>query len=181
MRLSIDPGVWELGWCASFGHRAVLAGCSKIPKANRARDPDLIAVAAQHGEHIRRMLALGGWILEFNHGSTIWVESMELRATDGLAVSRDLMNVQTVGVALACLLCGRAGTAKAVPVSTWKGSVPKSIHHPRILAALDPNERRIVDAACKAAGKTNAKEVLDAVGIFLHSVRRIDKSGAPRT
>lgn len=168
--IAIDPGVWALGWCAGGARTVRRAGCSKVPRSTGFDTGTLVTV---HTNQISQAI-----LDEINPSAIVYAESMELRPSDGLAVARDLMRVQSVGVGVGARF--DVGL-NLIPVSTWKGSVPKSVHHPRILAALDVNERRIVDAACKAAGKANTKEVLDAVGIFLYSVGRIDKAGAPRT
>ena len=47
--------------------------------------------------------------------------------------------------------------------STWKGQVPKDIHHPRIRAKLDSAELALLDGL----NKGQLKDILDAVGIGL--------------
>lgn len=54
----------------------------------------------------------------------------------------------------------------------WKGSVPKDIHHPRIMAALLPCERRVVAEATRRVAKGKRHNVLDACGIALWAVGR---------
>jgi hypothetical protein len=66
----------------------------------------------------------------------------------------------------------------------WKGSVPKAIHHERVLAKLSDAERAVVDQAM-ARGRSDASQaqakrvargkrhnVLDAVGLGLFGVGR---------
>jgi hypothetical protein len=87
--------------------------------------------------------------------------------------AQDLIDVQTVG----CLTASRVASQVVLRrPADWKSNISKEYHHPRILDALDPAERRIVEAAAKAAGR-NAKEVLDASGILLQYLKRIDKDG----
>jgi hypothetical protein len=51
----------------------------------------------------------------------------------------------------------------------WKGSVPKNIHQPRILAALTPEERALIPDL----PKTKLHNAIDAVGLFLWACGRM--------
>lgn len=159
MILAIDPGVRNLGW-AIGGSRLRAAGNSRV-----AKDLDLYAASREH------VSALPGYT------SIIALESMVHRQRDPRSQPQDLMDVQTVG----CLVAGMLlhDSVLLLTPSEWKGSVPKAVHHSRLLAVLDAGERSIVDAACSLAG-ANAKEVLDAVGIWLFASNRINRSGGPR-
>ncbi len=109
------------------------------------------------------------WPRAFVPGATVVVEIPESRGGRTRATTDDLIKL--------ALRAGEAsGFARAalcivvqVKPSEWKGSVPKAIHHKRILAQLDDAERAIV------AGAT--KDVLDAVGLGIwyltsHGIRR---------
>jgi len=65
----------------------------------------------------------------------------------------------------------RAGcTVELVEPHMWKGSVPKAIHHRRLLAALTSDERAVFDSA--PGTKTQKGNTLDAVGIGLWRLGR---------
>jgi hypothetical protein len=49
--------------------------------------------------------------------------------------------------------------------TTWKGQVPKNVHHPRIKAALNLSEKVIADRAVGVVGERKGENVLDAVGL----------------
>jgi hypothetical protein len=65
---------------------------------------------------------------------------------------------------------GEGADVRLVTPMQWKGAVPKSIHHPRILASLEATERTILhDVKCAA---TSMHNVIDAIGIGLFAVGR---------
>lgn len=59
---------------------------------------------------------------------------------------------------------------------TWKGQVPKEIHHGRILAQLDPAEVKVLEPHRKRFTKTNPHgldhNMLDAIGLGLWFLQR---------
>jgi hypothetical protein len=154
--IAIDPGTRNLGWARSTGGRITAAGCSRAPAG------DLGALAAIHASHIGRGSA-----------RVAVVESMTY-ARDRPTTPQTLIDVQTVG----CLVAAAVGAVVVLRrPDEWKTAVPKEIHHPRILAALDTSEVRIVQAALEGVPRTNEKEILDAVGILLHTLKRTSKTG----
>lgn len=158
-RVAIDAGVKALGWARGDASRITAAGCS------RTRESLTVDEAADL--HSRAI----GW----GSATRVVLETMHW---DGrrMTTVNDLLNVQAVG----CIVAARVGCVVVTRAPhDWKAQIPKEIHHPRILDALDAGERRVVDEAVARAG-TNAKEVLDAVGIWLHDAGRINKSGGPR-
>lgn len=156
--IAIDPGVRALGWCVG-DTRIQAAGCSIVPSGA------LHMMAQEHAGHI-------AW-----RTFRVIVESME---ANGARVSpQDLIDVQTVGLLTAARLTD-FGEIIPIPPSEWKGSVPKDIHQPRFLSALDPQEAAIVKEAAHKAGKTHAKEVWDAVGLYLFHVGRTRRDGMPK-
>jgi len=60
---------------------------------------------------------------------------------------------------------------------TWKGNVPKDIHHARVLAALDEQERGVLAPRARRVTKTNPHgfdhNMLDAVGLGLWFLQRL--------
>lgn len=109
---------------------------------------------------------------------TVYLESMEVRGTGSKTPPADLVAVEGRGNLFAGYL--RPKRLVTLTPTTWKGSVPKVIHHPRILHELASAEAAILDRAIKAAPKTNAKEILDAVGLGLYGLGRTHRGGVSR-
>ncbi len=159
--LSIDPGVRNLG-AAAWGADGELLGalCSRQPTTTLG----LGALAYRHVQEITE--AIGGpWDLGIME-SMVWTG---VRAT----TPQDLIDVQTVG---ALVVASLASEWQLLPPSLWKATIPKEIHHERILAGLTARERAIATTAAARAGAC-AKEVLDAIGIGLYALGRTDRSG----
>ncbi len=155
--LGIDPGTRALGWARAKDGKITHAGLSRAPQ---------IASLAECAEYHARAIGLGSTL-------RVALESMTYRGVH----SQDLLDVQTVG----CLVAARvAPTVILYPPSEWKGTIPKAQHHLRILESLEYSERGIVNLAVQSAGKTHAKEVLDAVGILLYAMSRTNRTGARR-
>ena len=102
-------------------------------------------------------------------------EAMVWRPNDRKSQPNDLLAVTrtTAHVAVAC----RVGAIRDVPASEWKGNLAKEIHHARIDLCLDEREREIVRLALASTTAGHAKEVLDAVGIWLYYAGRTDRAG----
>lgn len=54
---------------------------------------------------------------------------------------------------------------------TWKGSVPKHIHHPRILAALSPLEQDVVSVCGKGISIKKIEDMMDSIGLAQYAKR----------
>lgn len=63
----------------------------------------------------------------------------------------------------------------AVRPREWKGTVPKDVHHARVLKALDDHEKLIVEASAPPSLRHN---VFDAVGIGLWWLKKQGIRGA---
>lgn len=66
--------------------------------------------------------------------------------------------------------CG--ATVELVLPATWKGQIPKDIHHRRILGLLAPTEKTRLDACLSGVAAGIRHNVLDAVGLGLWFLRR---------
>ncbi len=180
--VAIDPGVWAMGWAIFRDRVLVSAGCSKL---GHAIGWDHAALACGHANEISRAIwdAKGemAWGRNVHHDSAgvrLVLEHMVARGPEAPQRPDDLISVMAVG----CLTAARLGhVSKTYTAQTWKGSVPKDVHHPRIRAALKPAELDLAADASVAAGKTNAKEVWDAIGIGLFDLGRIDSKGEKRS
>ncbi len=174
MIVAIDPGTRHLGWAVSdlAGRALRYSGCSDAPTAL-----DLDAAAALHATTIQRAVGL---VERASGGGAyprplVFLESMRY-ARDRATTPQTLLDVQTVG----CLTAATVGPVRLVPPERWKGSTPKMIFHERMIGALDEIERGFLRIALLNTRASNHKEVLDAVGIFLYSVDRVDSAGTPR-
>lgn len=167
--ISIDPGTKALGAAWWGGGLLLGATVSRVPQTR-----DLSLAATQHVINLR-MFALERGL--HHSGGPVAVESMEWTGGARATTVADLLNVQTVG----CIVAASMGLAVTLqPVSEWKGPIAKDRHHERNRGVLSPAELLILDAAAHAAGKTHAKEVLDAVGIGLYTLGRTGRHGAAR-
>lgn len=66
-------------------------------------------------------------------------------------------------------------TATLVRPTEWKGSVPKRIHQPRILCALNEEECEHLNDVLSMHAKTKGHNIVDAVGIGLHYLGRLSR------
>lgn len=166
--ISIDPGKHVCGW-------ALWSVCTD----DHALERDLIACGIW-GPRVGDLILppplgdlTGCAVIE-----AVYLESMEIRGTGSKTPPADLLAVEGAGHLFAGLL--RPRKLVTWTATAWKGSVPKDIHHPRIRHELRPDETQILDLAIKAAPRTNAKEILDAVGIGLYGLGRTTRGGVSR-
>lgn len=86
----------------------------------------------------------------------------------------DLLDVVAVGAA--CAVALRPWELQTVYPSEWKGTVKKSVMLERIRKALSPEEL----ARCEFTNKSDDEDLLDAVGIGLWRLGRLNKKVYPR-
>ncbi len=163
-RLYIDPGTSALG-LAEFTDRVLT---SAIVSKTRLRGiEDRISA---HWRNARIAMSLA---------DVAAVEHMQYRPTD--STPQDLIDVQAVGCAVAGLL---ADSVRLIKPSEWKGTVPKPIHHARLVGVLSAEERAVLgdvaERALRRSTRGHDKEVLDAVGIGLYDLGRTNRSGGER-
>ncbi len=67
-----------------------------------------------------------------------------------------------------------------IPVSKWKGSINKTVHHGRILKALAEHERAVIPRVrvTKKNPLGHDNNTLDAIGLGLFALNRMRKGGA---
>jgi len=143
--VAVDPGIKTLGYAEFRGGRLVDVGLSRA-KGTLGE----CALA-----HVARV--------PDPPGARRVCERMTTRGRKMRFAHQDLMDVSVVAGAM------RAHTYYAP--SDWKGAVPKEIHQPRILAALDDEEKAMVERVKPAKLRHNA---IDAVGIGLYALGRMD-------
>ena len=161
--VGIDPGTRALGACLFQDGRLVSA------RASVARGIGALpSLVAYHAGNLRDY---AGKCPE------VAIELMRWRPKDPRSQANDLIDVQTVGMVVAGSCRNRI---HLYPATTWKGSVPKPVHHKRIREALELEEARILDAALSVAPARHRKEILDALGIGLFHLKRTNRSGIRR-
>lgn len=149
--LAIDPGVKNLGWAAF--DRCCLRACG----LSRATAP------AQHAENVHE-----GWPC-MRAPMEVVLEQMTTRG--GTAIrAEDLLRVSEVGAFVAGSM--RPAVFRLVPVMAWKGSIPKDIHHRRVLAVLRGVEQVRLNRDLEKIPKSLQHNVIDAVGLGLYGVGR---------
>lgn len=153
--VSIDPGKHVCGW-ALWADRDLVDAGIWAPRAGDLILPPPLGIQAQ----------------------IVYLEAMEIRGTKSKTPPVDLLAVEGAGHLFAGLL--RPRRLVTWTATTWKGGVPKETHHARIRHAFEPAETAILERAIKAAPRTNAKEILDAVGIGLYGLGRTTRGGTSR-
>ena len=142
----------------------------------RAKSPTVPEAAYLHAETVRRAIdPICGSVRPL-----VITESMVHARDRNGSVAQDLIDLSIVGAYVAGSVCGVARRPQFVTANTWKGSVPKEIHHERIRAVLDPEESVMLRALLEPVPKTNQKELLDALGISLYGAGRIARGGRSR-
>lgn len=166
MNLYLDPGTAVLGAALFLDRRLIGAMVSRA----KAKTIDL--QVEQHCLNIRE--AFGHIVAE--RATVEWMSAGGDRVP-----AQDLINVQAVGSSVAGLL---ASAVSHLSPTQWKGNIPKRIHHPRIVRALEPDERAVSAALFERArtgsSRGNDKEALDAVGMGLYDLQRTLRSGGRR-
>lgn len=167
--VAIDPGVKHLGFAVAWGGEVQAIGCSSRLGPYGSGADRLARLAEAHAHTIRPRLDASVFPL-------VYLESM-VATRDRATTAQDLIDVQTVG----CLTAGALNPARIVLYAPgeWKASVPKHVHHPRLIQALTGYEARIVSEGLQATPDAHHKEALDALGILLYALGRIKRSGVP--
>lgn len=150
--LAIDPGHAGEGCaCAAFGAGALLeVWFERLPTFAPGQTlPPPVDVAAWHASRA--------------HVDLVIVEQPEYQgARSNGARPIDLMNLAWAGALVAGSFAGRDGCPIiAVGPRQWKGSMPKPVHHMKVLAALSVAEQRVLPgdaiARVKAAREAGAR------------------------
>jgi len=157
MTIGIDPGARASGWaqiCDDTG-RIIDAGLIRHDDRDLSKAITIAIRAMPARDHV------------------VVVEEMIYRGAHSRAsVPADLLRVQAIGAAIGASLLLCPGTLRMVPARTWKGNIPKSIHHRRLLDGMCLDDRYSTERALARTPKAHHKEVLDAIGIALWWVGR---------
>jgi hypothetical protein len=164
--LAVDPGIRGCGAAVFTDGKLVAAAYVKNPlrTGNRARE------AATMAEAVR------DWALA-RDVDEIAVEWMKVYWGDeGGKDPNDLLALCGIGAAVAALTGAETTSYLG---SEWKRTLKKEPCHARIRLRLDPREKGVAEAAVRAAGSLG-HNVMDAVGIGLHHLRRLGIVGPGR-
>jgi hypothetical protein len=92
-------------------------------------------------------------------------EMQVIRPKDSPGIRKNILTLcVTTGKLVGPLEELGARLAVAEP-STWKGSVPKQIHHARILDKLTPKEQNVVSQCLKGVAMSWVEDAMDAIGL----------------
>jgi hypothetical protein len=103
----------------------------------------------------------------------VWIESQVIYPRSK-ARPEDIVTlaVSAGHAAGVCSVVYPAAVVHWVAPATWKGQVPKDIHHTRVWAILADRERAIIDLACRGVAPSKRHNVMDAVGLGLYTLQR---------
>lgn len=153
MSLYLDPGTKGIGWAQFTGEALTACG---------------LALTTQRELY----LALSSLVRQIPRDADVWVEEMTVRGeADERYQPKDLLRVQWMGAAVGAAVA-YPGLPHPVQPRTWKGSTPKAIHQPRIVKALTPAERGVMDRDLADVRPSLRHNAVDAIGIGLWRVGR---------
>lgn len=153
MILSVDPGTKHFGLALFDDGELQRAWLETVPPEGR---PDFAFMSES-----RPVVSV-----------KVVVEKMQIYP--GAFAKTDLMNVGIVSGEFVGLLWARwlvSGVEYVYP-RTWKGSIEKGAHHPRIMAALSESEISMIELP---RAKSLHHNIVDAVGIGLWHCGRLGR------
>lgn len=154
--IAVDPGLREAG-VARFEDE-VLISCDAVCRSYADGPVQWVAMAN----------ALAEWIGD--GADALAIEYMVTR--EGRADAHDAL-IQLSQVSGGVYTLVDLDDMQAVAPRDWTKSRPKRINHRRIRKRLDDEETEALEAGLNRAHPDNYKEVLDAVGIGLHVLKRL--------
>jgi hypothetical protein len=154
--VAIDPGKWVSGVC-------VLDPRARVVSATEPRNPSSLGSPGAMG---RAIVDAARIVLGAHRPDVVrWVAEYPQSYPGDHAPEADLALLREVVRAVE--LEARRPVERVKP-RTWKGNVPKAVHHTRILRALEAHERERIE---------DGKEALDALGLALWAVGRTGRGG----
>ena len=156
--LAIDPGTTRQGW-ALFGG-VQLAECGINCGAAET------FVLKSSVQHLRSFFGVARAVIE---GQEIHRGGRFGKVSPATIIRL----AQSAGMVAGVLQAITQAPVEFVLPSVWKGGVPKGPHQERIVNALFPKEKEVLDVGLsRIKAKTHHSEVIDAVGIGLWAVGR---------
>lgn len=167
--LCVDPGLRGCGVAVFHGPVLLSAAYVKNPEKG-----DGYAAHAALGREV-------GHTIRGNAFSQVLIEHPRIYPGAPDKDLNDLLDVVAVGAAIAanehvmaCCFDRKAPLLTVYP-SEWKGNVKKSVMTERIRSALTPDELKL----CRFTNKSDDSDLLDAVGIGLWRLGRLNKKVYP--
>lgn len=155
--LCVDPGLRGCGVAIFDGARLTTAGYVKNPSAGRGYSAaSALARAIQHR------------VVTYHYDIALVEYPRAYGSVHAKGDPNDLLDVAAVGSAVAMLF--EPEKIESVFPSDWKGNVKKSIMLVRIAEKLTDEERAVV----QKTNKSDTEDILDAIGIGLWKLRRLN-------
>lgn len=165
--ICIDPGLRGCGVAYFEGNKLVSADYVKNPVAGRG-----YAAHSALGWRVAAWLGPYGTTM----GALALIEHPRVYPGAPNKDLNDLLDVVAVGAAVgSCLQTTNAHSPVTVYPSEWKGTVKKAVMTARIKAALTTDELKV----CGFTNKSDDSDLLDAVGIGLWRLGRLNKRNYP--
>jgi hypothetical protein len=158
--ITIDPGVRGAGVAVWEDNKLVLACYVKSTKSGRG-----YAVAEELAYNVD--LA----VKDFRAKIIVCEYPRFYGSTHQQGDPNDLIDVAVAGSAICARLDSLSSHIESVFPSDWKGQVPKQKMLVRIWEALTEEERAVV----QKTNKSDTEDILDAIGIGLHKLNRLNK------
>lgn len=83
----------------------------------------------------------------------------------------DIITLAITAGRLVCPLADHGARVDWVEPRTWKGQVPKQIHHARIFGQLSPTEQSVVDVCLRGVNPKYREDAMDAIGLGQYAKR----------
>lgn len=168
--IAVDPGIRGCGVAVfDWSSGAVYSELAKAEYVRNSSVPDAPARALAAVLMAYAVMTAVGPVREDDQVVLEWPRVYWSRIRSGAARGdpNDLLPLAAVCGALAT-----RGVPHCYAPSEWKGQLPKDVCRGRVRARLNAAEREVLDAAERAAGKSLAHNVADAVGLGLHHLGR---------
>lgn len=152
MLVAIDPGFGGTGLAAFSDNGQLLAVKLLVPPGTHTDFGSRLRAAAEMIPDVKG----ADVVIEFP-------QTYEGRSSKG--DTDDLLKLASLIGAYMTAPGLRSSRVSFVLPSEWKANVPKDIHHPRILGALNQKELAVLNGARQSVSESLFHNVLDAVGL----------------
>lgn len=154
-QVAIDPGKWHCGVAVFDDRLLVMANTIHIPPG-RWRVERLVDTIV---EYLGPVMCQESWIFETPQS----YPGMHAREDDLESLRETIAGLNDLD---------RVTRRRSVRPGTWKGNVPKPIHHGRIYKALSTSELE------RTPPMATSPDTWDAIGLGLYALRRVGRGGA---
>lgn len=161
--LGIDPGKKATGWAIVHNGEFKVAGLSRINTSSAVK-------AAKH--HAKEICSVA---IEHNPDSII-LEVPQVFVASGKGNPAHLVDLALLGGYIIGFLAPAFPkiVIKTVLPQEWKGSIPKDVHHRRLLKEMDSKSRKKLETCLDSAIKSLQHNIIDAYGLALYGCNNAD-------